>query len=69
MTLTATAGSITTSGSPTAVALDGGGGTITLVAATGIGTSLNPLTVDPLAIKGIRVAETIKEGVTIYRAA
>ncbi|MFN4143927.1 amidohydrolase, partial [Aestuariivirga sp.] len=29
----------------------------------------NPLTVDPLAIKDIRVAETIKEGVTIYRAA
>jgi predicted amidohydrolase YtcJ len=28
----------------------------------------NPLTVDPMAIKDIRVVETIKEGETIYRA-
>ena len=28
----------------------------------------NPLTVDPMAIKDIRVVETIKEGKTIYRA-
>jgi len=28
----------------------------------------NPLTVDPMAIKDIKVVETIKEGVTIYRA-
>lgn len=28
----------------------------------------NPLTVDPLAIKDIRVVETIKEGTTIYKA-
>jgi predicted amidohydrolase YtcJ len=28
----------------------------------------NPLTVDPMAIKDIKVVETIKEGSTIYRA-
>jgi len=28
----------------------------------------NPLTVDPMAIKDIKVVETIKEGKTIYRA-
>jgi hypothetical protein len=28
----------------------------------------NPLTVDPMAIKDIRVIETIKEGQTVYRA-
>jgi predicted amidohydrolase YtcJ len=28
----------------------------------------NPLTVDPMAIKEIKVVETIKEGKTIYRA-
>ena len=28
----------------------------------------NPLTVDPMAIKDIKVVETIKEGRTIYRA-
>ena len=28
----------------------------------------NPLTVDPMGIKDIRVVETIKEGKTIYRA-
>ncbi|MFN8857219.1 MAG: amidohydrolase family protein, partial [Planctomycetaceae bacterium] len=27
----------------------------------------NPLTVDPMSIKDIRVLETIKEGTTIYR--
>jgi hypothetical protein len=29
----------------------------------------NPLTVDPATIKDIRVAETIKEGVTVWRRA
>ena len=28
----------------------------------------NPLTVDPMKIKDIKVVETIKEGKTIYRA-
>ena len=28
--------------------------------------SANPLTVDPMAIKDIRVIETIKEGKTVY---
>jgi len=28
----------------------------------------NPLTVDPMAIKDIKVVETIKEGSTVYRA-
>ncbi len=28
----------------------------------------NPLTVDPMAIKHIKVVETIKEGSSIYRA-
>jgi len=28
----------------------------------------NPLTVDPMAIKDIRVVETIKDGETVYRA-
>ena len=28
----------------------------------------NPLTVDPMAIKNIKVVETIKEGQTIYTA-
>ena len=28
----------------------------------------NPLTVDPAAIKDIKVVQTIKEGQTIYRA-
>jgi len=28
----------------------------------------NPLTVDPMAIKDIKVVETIKEGKTIYKA-
>ena len=29
---------------------------------------MNPLNVDPMTIKDIKVVETIKEGKTIYRA-
>jgi hypothetical protein len=45
--LTATAGSITSTGAPSAVALNPGGGIIGLIAATGIGSAINPLTLNP----------------------
>jgi trimeric autotransporter adhesin len=45
--LTATAGSITSSGAPSAVTLNPGGGVIGLIAATGIGSAINPLTLNP----------------------
>jgi hypothetical protein len=45
--LTATAGSITSSGAPNAVALNPGGGVIGLIAATGIGSAITPLTLNP----------------------